>query len=168
MAVAILLVGCSKQNISSGNSPSPAKERASAAFMSPVAQAALSSWQRGDQSAAVSSFLAADWSVRPIFASDSVLNLTEDKFKSLSVADQQAKSAEIGNQLGSLKRLAAAVTQAGRDAAAKGDTTQAQNYFTSLKQCGAALNSPDSLIIVQLVGNSLDKMADTELAKIGK
>jgi len=168
VAATILLVGCGKQNTSSGTSPSPAKEQPSAASASPVAQAALSAWQQGDQSTAVSSFLAADWSARPLFASDSVLSLTEAQFASLSAADRQAKSGEMTKQLDSLKRLAAAVAQAGRDAASKGDTAQAQKCFTSLKQCGAALSSPDCLSLVQLVGKAFTKMADTELAKIGK
>jgi hypothetical protein len=168
IAVAILLVGCGKQDTSSGTSSSPAKEQASRASATPVAQAAISAWQKGDQSTAVSSFLAADWSARPLFSSDSVLSQTEDQFKSLPIGDQQARSAEMTKQLDSLKRLAAAVAQAGRDAASKGDTTQAQKYFTSLKQCGAALSSPDCMSLVQLVGKAFSKMADTELAKISK
>jgi hypothetical protein len=61
--------------------------------------------------------------------------------------------------------LAAAVAQAGRDAAAKGDAEQARKYFLSLKQCGTALDRPDSLSLVQLVGRAFKKMADTELEK---
>ena len=34
--------------------------------------------------------------------------------------------------------------------------------------CGAALNGPECLSIVQLVGQALEKRADTELAKIGQ
>jgi len=168
MAVTILLVGCDKPKTSSGTQPSPAKEQPSATASAPVAQAAVSAWRRGDKATAISSFLAAEWTARPLFASDSPLNLAEDQFKSLSDADRQAKSGEMMKQLDSLKQLAAAVAQAGRDAAAKGDTAQAGIYFTSLKQCGTALGSPDRLTLVQLVGKSLNKLADTELAKIGK
>jgi hypothetical protein len=168
IAVTVLLVGCGKQNTSSGTPSAPAKEPPGAASAAPVAQSAMSAWQQGDKSTAVSSFLAADWSARPLFNSDSTLSLTEAQFKSLSDAGRQAKSGEMMTQLDSLKQLAAAVAQAGRDAAAKGDTAQARKYFTSLKQCGAALSSPDCLSIVQLVGKALDKMADTELAKISK
>jgi hypothetical protein len=169
IAVAILLSGCGKQNASSGTSPAPARDQTSAASAaSPVTQASMSAWQQGDKSTAVSSFLAADWSTRPLFASDSVLSLTESQFASLSAADQQAKSGEMTKQLGLLKQLAAAVAQAGRDAASKGDATQAQKCFTSLKQCGTALSSPDCLSLVQLVGKAFTKTADTELAKIGK
>ena len=67
--------------------------------------------------------------------------------------------AEMMSQLDSVKKLAAAVAQAGRDAASKGDTAQARKYFTSLKQCGTALDSPDCLSLVQLVGKAFKKMA---------
>jgi len=168
LAVAISLVGCGKQSTSSSNPPSPANERVSTTAAAPVAQPALSAWQQGDKSTAVSSFVAANWNARPIFVSGSVLSLTEDQFKSLSDADRQARSAEMTKQLDSLKQLGAAVAQAGRDAAAKGDTAQAQKYFTSLKQCGTALSSPECLTLVQLVGKTLNKMADTDSAKIAR
>lgn len=75
---------------------------------------------------------------------------------------------EMMTQLGSLRKLATAVAQAGRDTAAKGDAAQARKCFTSLKQCGTALDSPDSLRLVQLVGQGFKKMADTEMAKLGQ
>jgi hypothetical protein len=104
-----------------------------------------------------------------LFAPGSALSLTEAEFSSLPVTDAQSKeSKEMVPQLASLKQLAAAVIQAGRDAAAKGDLTQARKYFTSLKQFGAALDSPDYTRIVQLVGQAFGQMADKELAKVGQ
>ena len=96
------------------------------------------------------------------------MSLTEDQFKALSIADRQAKSGELTAQLDSFKRLAAAVAQAGRDAASKGDAATAKKYFTSLKQCGTALESPDCLQLVKLVGKAIEKMSDKEMAKIGQ
>jgi hypothetical protein len=72
------------------------------------------------------------------------------------------------SQIASLKLLAQAVVQAGHDAASKGDANQARKYFTSLKQCGTALESPDCMQLVQLVGKAFVKMSDTESAKIGQ
>jgi hypothetical protein len=168
MAATILLAGCGKQNTSSGTSPSPAKEQTSTASAAPVAQAALLAWQQGDKSTAVDRFLDADWTARPLFPPDSPLSLTEAQFQSLSNTDRQAKSNEALPQISALKALAAAVAQAGRDAATKGDTAQARKCFASLKQCGTALSGPDCLSLVQLVGKAFNKMADTELAKLGK
>jgi len=165
---AILLAGCGKQNTSSGTPPAQAKQPAGSSSAAAAAQVALSSWQQGDKAGAVSNFLAADWNARPLFAADSPLNLSEDQFKALSAADQQAKSSELTKQLASMKQLALAVAQAGRDAVTKGDTTVAQKYFASLKQCGTALSGPDYSALVQLVGKAFIKMADAESAKIGQ
>jgi hypothetical protein len=128
----------------------------------------MTAWQQGDKSTAISSFLAIDWSARPLFAPDSTLSLSEGQLKALSDADRQARSSEMMSQISSLKQLAAAVAQAGRDAASKGDSAQARKCFMSLKQCGTALDSADNLLMVQLVGQACKKMADTELAKIGQ
>ncbi len=169
VTASILLTGCGKQSSPSGGPPAPANEQTGpASAAGPVAQPAMTAWQQGDKPAAIKSFVEADWSARPLFAPGSVLNLSEDQFKALSSADRQAKASEINAQLGALKRLSAEVAQAGRDAAAKGDPAQARQHFMSLKQCGAALDRPDCLLMVQLVGKALKKMADTELAKVGQ
>jgi hypothetical protein len=63
-------------------------------------------------------------------------------------------------------RFSSVTCQCGRDAASKGDAAQARKYFTSLKQCGAALDSPDCQRMVQLSGQALKKAADTELGRI--
>lgn len=120
----------------------------------PTAQEALTEWQQGDKSNAVSSFVKVDWSLRPLFASSSALS------------EPQPKPNEVLSELDSLKKLAGAVAQAGREAAANGDTAQARKHFASLKQCGIALQSSEYARIVQLVGEALVKMGDAELAKV--
>ena len=167
MAATILIAGCGKKSPSSSATPPPAQADA-VSSSSPISQPALTAWQQGDKAAAVSSFLAADWSARPLFAADSPLSLTESQFAALSAADRQAKSSVVTAQLDSFKQLAAAVRQAGSDDTSKGDAAQARKCFTALKQCGTALASPDCLSLVQLVGQGLIKRADTELAKIGQ
>ena len=160
-AALFLLAGCGKKSTSSSGSSSSAAV--------PVTQPVMAAWQQGDKSAAVSKFLETDWSGRPLFAPGSALSLTKAEFNSLSVTDRQSKdSREMVPQLDSFKQLSAAVIQAGRDAVAKGDVTQARKCFTSLKQFGRALDSPDYTRIVQLVGQAFGKMADKELAKIGQ
>ena len=165
MAAAFLLAGCGKPKSSSGGSVPPATAQADT---SSVAQPALTAWQQGDKPAAISHFLEADWSAGPLFAPGSTLSLNEDQFKALSNADRQAKASEMTAQLDSFGQLAAAVAQAGRDAAAKGDTAQARKYFESLKQCGTALDSSNCLTLAQFVGQALKKMSDKEMSKIGK
>lgn len=160
-AAAILMAGCGKKETLASNSNTP-----SSVQTSPISQPALTAWQQGDKAAAISNFVAADWSARPLFAADSPLSLSEDQFKSLSDADRKTKSKVMLAQIDSFKTLAAAVIQAGHDAAAKGDAAEARKDFTALKACGAALGGPESLKLVQLVGEALNKNADTELAKI--
>jgi hypothetical protein len=159
LAASLLFAGCGQQ------SPPPA---ASSSVAAHVTQSALAAWQEGDQAAAVSRFVETDWNSGPLFSSSSALSLTEDQFKALSNAERQAKSAEMLPQIDALKRLAAAVAQAGRDAASKGDTAQARKYFTSLKGCGTALDTSNSLALVRLVGQGLKKRADTEMSTLAQ
>ena len=121
----------------------------------------MTAWQQGDKAAAVSNFLAADWSARPLFAAGSPLNLSEDQFKALSDAERQAKSSDMMSQIASLKQLAQVVVQAGRDAAAKGDTAQARKCFTTLKLANAARRWRvlGCMQLVQLVGKAFVKMS---------
>jgi hypothetical protein len=156
LTVSLLLAGCHK-------TPPPSSPASTAA---PITASILTAWQQGDTPKAVSSFVETDWSGRPLFAASSALSLSENQFKTLSESQRQANSAAVTSELDSIKKLAAAVAQAGRDAASKGDTAQARKYFTSLKECGTALDSPECLSMVQLVGKAFKKMADTELAKI--
>ena len=85
----------------------------------------------------------------------------------MALSDTERQAKDMLSQIASLKQLAQAVVQAGRDAASKGDAAQARKYFTSLKQCGTALESPDCMQLVQLVGKAFVKMSDTESAKVG-
>lgn len=182
MAAALLLAGCGKKTRSSDRPASPEKAPADAVSASPlppakarantvsapVTQPILTVWQEGDQSTAVSRFLEADWSARPLFAAGMALSLSEGQFKALPDADRQLKSSQMMAQVELMKQMASAVAQAGREAAAKGDAAQARKCFTSLKQFGMALDSPDRLRLVQMVGQVSKKMADTELAKMGQ
>lgn len=126
----------------------------------------MTAWQQGDKTAAVAGFVETDWSARPLFASDSMLSLSEDKFKALSNSERQAKSSKMFQQIDSLRRLAAAVAQAGQDAAAKGDAAQARKHLTSLREFGSAIDTSNSLALLRLVGQAEKKRADREMSKL--
>jgi hypothetical protein len=169
LAVSLFLAGCDNNDEApAGSAPARKPSAGAAVAAAPVAQAAMAAWQQGDKSAAVSSFVAADWNARPLFASDSPFSLSEEQFKSLSNADRQVKSNEMLPQISSLKQLAAAVADAGHDAAAKGDAVQARKCYTSLKQFGTALDTPAHTSLLQMLGQSFKSTADTELAKLGQ
>jgi len=129
-------------------------------------QSVVSLWKEGDRTKAIDGFVAADWKARPLFAADSVLSLSEAQFAGTPRSDIEAKGREMFEQITPLKQLAAAVAQAGTDAAARNDTAQAIKYFNALKECGRALDNPDSLKLLRLVGVAMEKRADTELSKL--
>jgi hypothetical protein len=169
MASAFLLSGCDKKNGSPDNSTvQPSAQAATTLSSLPILQPALTAYMQGDTKTVVSNFLVVDWSARPLFASGSALNLTENQLHALSEANYHAKSTEVTSQLLSLKALATAVAEAGRDEAKSGDAIQARKDFMSVKQFGTALDNPDHLKIVQLVGQAYKKMSDADMAKIGK
>lgn len=157
LATSLLLVGCGKQSALPSSTPST---------VAPVTQSVMTAWQQGDKTAAVAGFVETDWSARPLFASDSMLSLSEDKFKALSNSERQAKSSKMFQQIDSLRRLAAAVAQAGQDAAAKGDAAQARKHLTSLREFGSAIDTSNSLALLRLVGQAEKKRADREMSKL--
>jgi len=132
----------------------------------PAGQSVVSLWQEGDRTKAIDRFVETDWKVRPLFAADSVLSFSEAQFAGLPRPDVEAKGREMMEQITPLKQLAAAVAQAGVDAEARNDTAQASKYFKALKECGQALDTPDSLKLLRLVGQGIQKRADKELAKL--
>jgi hypothetical protein len=181
----VTLLGCSNSSDSSGELPSSTKgqqdpvpnspppppppvtgQQETAPSTTAVMEPIWSAWQQGDQSLAVSRFVQANWSARPLFTPGSTLSLSEGQFMSLPTSERNVKANDSINQIGDLKQLARAVAQAGRDAAMKNDSAQARKCFTSLKQCGEALDGPDSLLLVRQVGKALKTMAGEELAKL--
>jgi hypothetical protein len=134
--------------------------------LTPAIQPVLSAWEQGDAATAVSRFVQTDWSARPLFPIGSALSLSEKEFQALPAAQRDAKGSELTAQAGVLKQLTTAVAQAGREAATKRDFNQARKHFTSLKQYGEALDAPDSLMLIKLVGRSVKRMAETELGKL--
>jgi hypothetical protein len=147
--IAIALAGCSKKGAST-----------------PVVQSVLTAWQHGDHAAAISQFVATDWSRRPLFAPGSVMSLSEAQFDALPKAEAESKMNEFMPQMATIRDLTKGVLQAGNDAAGKGDSAKARKYFESVKQFGGALESPEHLKIVELAGRGIKQMAETELVKV--
>ncbi|MBK8037200.1 MAG: serine/threonine protein kinase [Verrucomicrobiaceae bacterium] len=141
----------------------------------PALQPALAAWQRGDKAGAVSNFLAADWSTGPIFAPDSLLSLTESWFLSQMQpvpgvgvpGDVEVKSEQMTKELRTVKELAAAVSQAGLDAAATNNAALAQKHFDSLIRFGKALDQPNRLNMLRLEGRAIQKKAEAAMTQRG-
>ena len=160
LTLGLAVVGCRKQVTTT-------------AAAAPVTQPALAAWQQGDRVGAVSNFVAADWSVGPLFASDSILSLTETEFSGqvrpirmpgfVMTGGIEARRVQMTKELATMKQLAAAVAQAGRDAAASNDVALARRHFTSLQRFAAALDSSNSLAILRLDAQAIKKKAEGEL-----
>jgi hypothetical protein len=166
LAVGVIsLAGCEKKN---DTTTSPAARAADTLSSFPVLQPAVVAYVHGDKSTVVSNFLAVDWSIHPLFAPGSALNLGESQFHALAESDYHAKSYELTGQLLTLKALASTVAEAGSTAARNGDTAKARKCFMSLKQFGTALDSTNYVLIIQLVGRGYEKMSDTGMAKMAQ
>ncbi len=142
----------------------------------PAIQPALAAWQRGDRAGAVGSFLTTDWSAGPIFAPNSVLSLTEAQFQAgarpitlpgtVLTGGTEAVRVQMTKEIDTVKHLAAAVAQAGRDAAATNDVALARKHFASLQRFAAALDTTNSLAILRLVAQGISKKAAIESATL--
>ena len=148
--------GCGKQNTPSGT----------AARATPL-EKAVASWHQGDQAGAVQRFLEIDWKTGAPYSAGSPLRMREKDFPSLSAAESEKLMGQVTAQLKDLKQLATAVRDKGL-AATAADRELARRCFGRIDECGAALDQPDGLKIVQLVGQALRKMAAAESAKLGQ
>jgi hypothetical protein len=157
----ILLARCGKEPPSSSPPPSTAQTEV-ASFQ------ALTVWQQGNKDAAITNFLATDWSAHPLFATGSVFSLSETQFMALSIGERRVKNDEMFSQLQSLRRLAQAVEEAGHDAAAGSDHKQARKNYESLRRCGMALDSQEYTFTLQQIGQAIQKLGDTGLNQIGQ
>jgi hypothetical protein len=64
--------------------------------------------------------------------------------------------------------ICSAVNARGRDALAKGDQATAERCFNQLKECGQALDGPDSLLLLKMTGQAINKQATGQLAALKK
>lgn len=120
---------------------------------------AMTLWRASKKDEAVAKFGAVDFSRRPLFPTGSVLNYSEAQFIALPQAARDKLSEQMLEDISVLKGICALVRDTGRNALAQGDTDKSGKYTAQLKQCGDALNQPDSLALLKLVGKAIQKMA---------
>jgi hypothetical protein len=146
--------------------PDPMPARSASAM--PATEPVLTAWAQGDHAGAIKQFVETDWSAGPLFASNSALRLSETAFLEFPAAEREQRIAEVQPKLAELKHLASAVVESGRAAAARNEADLARKHFVALQQFGAALDTTNSLRLVNLVGQALQKLADRELANAGR
>lgn len=118
----------------------------------------LALWKQGDGPAAVRRFVETNWSGGRIFPADSVLVLRETDFAALSAFERETKGAELRATVDELRDLARAVEETGL-AAGNQDPRQARACFESLRGFGRALDAPQGLLLVRMVGQAIEKKA---------
>ena len=155
--------GCGEKKAAANNPPAPQKTAAKETAPAPLEQC-LVRWQQGDKEGAIRLFIETDWKKGPTISSGSPLNHRESELRRLPQAELARLNGEVLAQLGDLKQLANAVRAKGK-AAAGTDKELAGRCFASLNDCGAALDQPDGMMIVNLVGRVIRKMAAAEPAK---
>ena len=161
--------GCGKPATEQGQQPVKATgSKTLSGSVRPVMDSVIAVWQKGDKAMAVKLFVDSDWSKRPMFGAESVMNLTERQLQSSSPSKVQAIGGESVREMQAWSDLGHAVIQAGRERAKLKDFDQAQTIFNSLKHCGEAIEGLDTLKIVQLTGKAFRKMADSELSAVEK
>jgi len=120
---------------------------------------AMTLWRASKKDEAVAKFMAVDFSRRPLFPTGSVLNYTEAQFVALPQAARDKLATQMNADIRVLKEICAHVRDAAKSALAGGDSAKSGNYTAQLKKCGDALNQPDSLALLKLVGKAIQKQA---------
>src|SRR5215469_11173057 len=114
VAAVVLLAGGSKgDQTSNAPAPSTVAPQHTVPVSTPVLQPIFTAFQVGNTAQAVDLFTQANWSGRPIFPSGMALGLTDAQFKAIPESERKLKMNEMLTQLDLVKRLAAAISNAG-------------------------------------------------------
>ena len=159
------LAGCGDQ---SASKTTPKEGSTAVGGKASPLEESLARWRGGDQAGAIQRFLETDWKTgEPNFAPNSPLSLREKGVLTMSAAERERLMGEVMVQLKDLKQLAVAVREKGT-AAAAADPALAQRCFAKLDECGAALDQPEALKILQLTAQAIRKMGATAANQPGR
>jgi hypothetical protein len=129
-----------------------------AAIQATPLEQALARWKQGDKGGAVEQFLNIDWKATPVVSPNSPLAKKEKDLPTMSESARQKLMQEVMPWLQDLKQLAGAVRDKASSEEPK-NPTAARAYLAKIAECGAALDKPEALRIVQLTAQALRKMA---------
>ena len=130
---------------------------------SPGLEKALDLWKTGRQEKAANVFLAIDWNQPHSFSPDSAFSLSEKQFASLPTAKRFELQRQAMDATDTMRNLVKHVISIGRDSLAQKDYDAAQNCFEAVLNCGKTLSSPDSLTVIKMTGDAMQKLAAKEL-----
>ena len=157
VVTSLWLGGCSKQP----STEAPQKPATSAGQSSSWTEC-LGLWKGGNQPAAVEKFLALNWDAPDLFSASSPLRYSEAEIVGLPAATREQVMKEAMTEIQTLKALAAQVQELRKQALAQKDQAKADQCVQCLQRCGARLEQPSSMKILQLVGTAIKKMAARE------
>ncbi len=123
----------------------------------------LFSWNSGRKDDAVKQFLQMHWQDASVFQGIPTLMMSEEQFVALPQAQRDPISQQAQQLSATLRDMARAVISSGDAAAASGDAAGAKARFESVQQFGQALAAPEHLLIIQLVGKAVVKLAQEKL-----
>jgi len=158
----LLAAGCDRgQQTQAGST-----QAATAASLSSTNQTqfekCLSSWSAGNQDAAIQSVLDLNLRDSKLFSPGSALALSEAQFIALPPAARESLSPPMLADLASIKGLCRRLQEEGREAKARGDAAKATKCFGQIKLLGEQLDQPSVVLVGQLVGKALKKLAAKE------
>lgn len=154
VTIPIALPSAHAQTSPAGGNAARADKRATATL-----DQAMTLWRGGKKDEAVAKFMAVDFSRRPLFPASSVLNYTEAQFIALPQAARDKLSTQMNADIRVLKEICANIGETAKSALAGGAAAKSDKYSAQLKKCGDALNQPDSLALLKLVGKAIQKRA---------
>ena len=126
----------------------------------------LVSWNLGKTDEAVRKFVALAWDDPAVLRGIPALAMPEAQLASLPEAqrDMIAQHAEeLADTLGNLVKEVSAM---GDELAASGNTEAARAHFVALRQSGQILESPNHLLIMQVLGEAMATFAQEKLDAI--
>ena len=124
----------------------------------------IAAWEAGDQDGAVEQLLRVDWNAADIASGHPVLGISEPQFMALPPSEQNRVSDEALKLITTAKALSAHAISLGEKSEAGGDAVQANAYFEAAYNLGNALADSERLLVLQLVGKAIVKMANEKLA----
>lgn len=164
MLAVLLFAGTDQVDAAEKSAPAPAPASEARKPATASLDAALALWKMGDHDAAVAQFLAVDFRRRPLFPAGSSMAYTEKEFAGLPAATRERVHQEILAQSHLLKLLGARVRDLGKAALQAGKPSVAEQHLGALQRCGDALETPDALTLLQLIGKGFRKAADRATA----
>ncbi|MBX3733648.1 MAG: hypothetical protein KF791_13760 [Verrucomicrobiae bacterium] len=155
----LVLMLCGLPALAAEKVPAAPNQSADANAANATMDQAMESWRAGQKAKAVEQFVTVDFSKRPLFPAGSILNYSEAQFAALNPAAREKVSQPMLDDVQVIKQIAMQVTQAATDAQAGGNGTRASQYLAQVKRCGEALEHPNSLALLKLVGKALVRMS---------